>query len=171
MSEKYHNILLRLPADLASWVRESAAARGKKITSCIVEALVDARLRGERETSRPHEALDRFIESLGATPDAKMTALCDVLNAIIRPDSQYASTFGEVIYRARVSKRLTQEALAAKVGSDQAAISRLESNKIVDPSARLIQRLARALDLRADDLIARISLIPESGDADERVST
>jgi len=53
------------------------------------------------------------------------------------------------IIEARVKNKISQEELAAKVGTGQAVISRLE-NASASPSLSLIKRLAHALNLKVE---------------------
>lgn len=50
---------------------------------------------------------------------------------------------------ARVKKKMSQEQLAKKMGTGQAAVSRLE-NVNTNPSLLLLKRLAHALDLKLE---------------------
>lgn len=51
------------------------------------------------------------------------------------------------ILRARVEKRMTQAAIAKKMGTTQSSIARVESGKS-HPTIPFMQRLAEALDMR-----------------------
>lgn len=55
----------------------------------------------------------------------------------------------KMLTNLRIKKGLTQEELAKKIGTGQAAISRIE-NGIGNASIRLIQRLADALGLKVE---------------------
>lgn len=53
------------------------------------------------------------------------------------------------IIDARITRKITQQELAIRMGTGQAVISRLE-NANAKPSLSLIQRLAEALDLKVE---------------------
>lgn len=55
----------------------------------------------------------------------------------------------QAVIDARVKKNLTQKALAKKMKTGQAVVSRLESGK-VKPSIALLQRLADAIDSKLE---------------------
>lgn len=60
-------------------------------------------------------------------------------------------TIGLSIYRARLARDMSQEALAAAAGVTQSTISRIESGQI--PSAVVLRAIADALDMPIDLLI------------------
>ncbi len=59
---------------------------------------------------------------------------------------------GSVLQRVRKRRKLTQQALADKVGVRQETIARLESGKR-QPSMDLLHRLAKVLRVKAGDLL------------------
>ena len=59
---------------------------------------------------------------------------------------------GAVLKKARERRKLTQAALAKKVGVHQVTIARLETGKR-RPSMDLLQRLAKALRVKIGDLL------------------
>jgi len=59
---------------------------------------------------------------------------------------------GTVLQKARKREKLTQAALAKKVGVHQVTIARLETG-VRRPSADLLQRLAKALRVKMEDLL------------------
>lgn len=59
------------------------------------------------------------------------------------------------ILRARMKKKITQKALAAKMNTKQSAISRLESGQ-ANPSLNFLVRLAEALGFRLE-----VHLVPK----------
>jgi ribosome-binding protein aMBF1 (putative translation factor) len=63
----------------------------------------------------------------------------------LEPEFQIA----RAIIEARINQKMTQEALAKKVNTGQAVISRLE-NMNAKPSLSLLQKVAKALDLRLE---------------------
>jgi transcriptional regulator with XRE-family HTH domain len=58
-----------------------------------------------------------------------------------------------VLQKARHRRKLTQDALAKKVGVHQVTIARLESGSR-QPSMDLLQKLAKVLKVKARDLLA-----------------
>lgn len=60
---------------------------------------------------------------------------------------------GKVLQKARHRRKLTQDALAKKVGVHQVTIARLESGSR-QPSMDLLQKLAKVLKVKARDLLA-----------------
>lgn len=60
-------------------------------------------------------------------------------------EEQYA--LAAVMIAARTRARLTQEQLAARMGTSQAVVARLESGR-VKPSTRTLERLAAATGMR-----------------------
>ncbi len=59
---------------------------------------------------------------------------------------------GTVLQKARKREKLTQAALAKKVGVHQVTIARLETG-VRRPSADLLQRLAKTLKVKMEDLL------------------
>jgi transcriptional regulator with XRE-family HTH domain len=59
---------------------------------------------------------------------------------------------GEVLKKARERRKLTQAALAERVGVHQVSIARLESGSR-RPSMAMLQRLAKALGVRMTALL------------------
>ena len=57
-----------------------------------------------------------------------------------------------MLKKARERRKLTQEALANRVGVHQVTIARLETGAR-RPSADLLRRLAKALGVRMEDLL------------------
>jgi DNA-binding XRE family transcriptional regulator len=55
----------------------------------------------------------------------------------------------KALIEARLSKKLTQQALASLSGIDQANLSRIEKG-IANPSLQTLQRLAKALDMHIE---------------------
>ena len=64
-------------------------------------------------------------------------------------DSEVEYQLGRRLIEARLEKNLSQRDLAKKVGTSQAAISRIEGMD-GNPSLSVIKRIAAALDLKAD---------------------
>jgi len=62
-------------------------------------------------------------------------------------------TMAEKIYRARLRKQWTQEDLAKRANITQAAVSRLESGRLANPTADVVRSLCLALDISSDYLI------------------
>lgn len=60
---------------------------------------------------------------------------------------------GPAIKRLRIERKLTQEDLAYKAGVTTGTLSRTESGE-TSPSWRTVQKLAKALDMSAADLVA-----------------
>lgn len=61
--------------------------------------------------------------------------------------------FGEKLRSRRITKGLTLEALADKVGSTKAYIWQLENKKPAKPSGELLLKIANVLDISAEFLI------------------
>lgn len=62
--------------------------------------------------------------------------------------------FGKRIRQLRVDKDLSQRDLAARVGIDFTYLSKIENNRAAPPSDAVIERLAAALDVEAEELLA-----------------
>lgn len=56
-------------------------------------------------------------------------------------------SFVQALIQKRLERNMTQLELAKKIGSKQSAISRIESGQ-ANPSVRILQKIARALDAR-----------------------
>ena len=69
---------------------------------------------------------------------------------------------GEKIRNARLAKKLTQEELGKLVGVQKSAIAKYENGRVVNIKIRTMQKLAKALDIRGEDLI--IESNPEEAD-------
>lgn len=61
---------------------------------------------------------------------------------------------GEVIYRLRINRKLTQKELAEKCGVTQQFIQRIEKGK-VNPSITTVIKLAAALGTSTDTILGR----------------
>lgn len=68
-------------------------------------------------------------------------------------------TFGEYLKALRQEKDLSQRELAAASGISNAEISRLEAGKRKDPSAVVLQNLAKVLDTPVEELLKQAGLI------------
>jgi transcriptional regulator with XRE-family HTH domain len=70
---------------------------------------------------------------------------------------------GTLIYRERVKRKLTQRDLAGKAGVGLSTIFHLEQGDFKRPDPEKLQRIARALDLDAEDLFAFAGYTPSDG--------
>ena len=66
-------------------------------------------------------------------------------NEYARADEDYALV--EALVRARAAAKLTQTELAARIGTTQSAIARLEGGRL-SPSVRTLRRYAEATGMR-----------------------
>lgn len=64
--------------------------------------------------------------------------------------------FGIALKRARIARNMDQEQLADLSGINRAYISKIETGRIYRPEPETIDRLAAALDMTADDLLANV---------------
>ena len=72
-------------------------------------------------------------------------------------------TFGQRVKRLRKAKRITQLALAEKIGVDFTYVSKFENDKTVRPPAEsTIRRLAEVLETNAEELILLAKKIPQN---------
>ncbi|HET9794455.1 MAG TPA: helix-turn-helix transcriptional regulator [Thermoanaerobaculia bacterium] len=69
--------------------------------------------------------------------------------------------FGERLRRLRESRRLSVRRLARLVAVSPSYLSRIERNHVPPPSERTIARIARALTIETDDLLAAAGRMPE----------
>jgi DNA-binding XRE family transcriptional regulator len=76
-----------------------------------------------------------------------------------------AVPYNDVIRLARLAARLTQQELADRVGVSEGMISRLESAQRQYPSYTTMVRIARALNLPAEELFPVPDYLPNNGDA------
>lgn len=58
-----------------------------------------------------------------------------------------ASEIADMVFRARISRRISQEKLSRLIGTKQSSIARLEAGKSL-PSLRFLEKIAVALDTR-----------------------
>lgn len=84
---------------------------------------------------RQHQNFDEFLEE--SLKDPKIKAEYDRL--------QPELVVIEAILKARKEKGMTQKQLAARIGTKQSVISRLEAGH-ANPSVAFLAKLARALD-------------------------
>ncbi|MDQ3261910.1 MAG: helix-turn-helix domain-containing protein [Pseudomonadota bacterium] len=88
--------------------------------------------------------------------------------ALARPDARKAYdelaeefAFLDEVFKARSASGLTQAEIAARIGTTQSAIARLESpSSNHSPSVVTLQKYARALGYRVE-----IKLVPDTGSA------
>jgi DNA-binding XRE family transcriptional regulator len=59
-------------------------------------------------------------------------------------DNEAEYQLGRAMIEARISRRLSQRALASKIGTTQTALSRIESN-LTSPTFRMASKIARGL--------------------------
>jgi transcriptional regulator with XRE-family HTH domain len=69
--------------------------------------------------------------------------------------------FGGRLRRLRESRRLSVRRLARLVAVSPSYLSRIERNHVPPPSERTIARIARALSIETDDLLATAGRVPE----------
>ncbi|MDQ1249481.1 MAG: hypothetical protein QG597_3856 [Actinomycetota bacterium] len=68
-----------------------------------------------------------------------------------QPTPGSSTKLGDHVQRLRHDHNLSLRALAARAGVDSAWLSRLERGRIASPDARLLWRIARALDTEVAD--------------------
>ena len=69
--------------------------------------------------------------------------------------------FGDRLRRLRESQRLSVRRLARLVAVSPSYLSRIERSHVPPPSERTIARIARALAIEADELLAAAGRLPE----------
>ena len=94
---------------------------------------------------RPKDAIE--ILRARVPHDDEMEQLLDEARAM--------GDIAQLVYDARTEANLTQKELAAKVGTSQPAIARLEDADYQGHSLRMLQRIAKALGKRAQDVVIR----------------
>jgi len=70
-------------------------------------------------------------------------------------------TFGQRLKELRRQAGLSQRSLAQEVGVDFSYVSKLENDRLPAPSAETVIRLAAAMHVPPDDLLAAARKIPE----------
>lgn len=70
-------------------------------------------------------------------------------------------TLGEFIVQHRTKLGMSQSALASEVGVPRSTMLRLETGAIERPDPEKLQRLARALDIDAEDLFELAGYTPD----------
>ena len=71
-------------------------------------------------------------------------------------------TLGQAIRTIRQEAGFTQKGLAEAAGIDQSYLSMIESDQRRNPGARVIARLAQALQVPMDELAARAGYVPRA---------
>lgn len=71
------------------------------------------------------------------------------------------ATFGATIRQARVAKKLSLRAVAARVNINFTYLSKIENDELAPPAEDKIRLLARELELDADDLFTVARKMPE----------
>lgn len=69
-------------------------------------------------------------------------------------------TFGERIRQLRLTRKLTQPSLAAKLGVDVTYLSKIENNRVGPPAESVIRGLAELLDEPYESLMLRARRVP-----------
>jgi len=69
-------------------------------------------------------------------------------------------TFGNRVRELRKQKGLSQRELAKEAGIDFTYLSKIENDRTEPPSEKVIRKLARHLDVDADELIALAGKVP-----------
>ena len=64
-------------------------------------------------------------------------------------------SFGQILREAISAKKLTLKAVAKSIGTQKGYISGICNRKISPPSAKMIERLCKVLELDAQNMIAR----------------
>lgn len=98
---------------------------------------------GGAEIPVPHDVLREF--AVCKAPERKAASL--------RERKLTARSFGAKLRATREHHGITQEALAAKVGSSRWSILRIEKGDYL-PKVALLQNFARALDVQVEELLA-----------------
>ena len=70
----------------------------------------------------------------------------------VKPASEASARLGEYVQQLRTERALGVRGLAARARVDPSYLSRLEHGRIGSPDARLVWRIARALDVEVADL-------------------
>ena len=78
--------------------------------------------------------------------------------------TQQATALGRVIRGARKARKLSQETLAYESGVNRSYLSHIERG-LQQPTVEILFKLARALDISAADLLARVEGIVTNQDA------
>ena len=68
-------------------------------------------------------------------------------------NSQGENSIGKQIKRLRLENDLTQEKLSIKAGVPYTTLTKIESGVIKKPAVQTIARVAKALEVKIDDLI------------------
>lgn len=94
-----------------------------------------------------------------------ITAAGDVDGAMIdrlwTASPSQSGEFGERLRRLREARRLSVRRLARLVAVSPSYLSRIERNHVPPPSERTIARIARALAVETDGLLATAGRVPE----------
>jgi transcriptional regulator with XRE-family HTH domain len=115
-----------------------------------------------RETAEEHGAVPThgptdvgsLIVGNGDVDDAMIDKLWPASPAV-------SGEFGERLRRLREARRLSVRRLARLVAVSPSYLSRIERNHVPPPSERTIARLARALAVETDELLATAGRVPE----------
>jgi transcriptional regulator with XRE-family HTH domain len=70
-----------------------------------------------------------------------------------------AKTFGKTVRRARLLQDVTLQQLAKRVGLSAGYLSQIERDNMLPPIAEKTERIAEALDLDKDELLAQGGMI------------
>jgi len=68
-------------------------------------------------------------------------------------NSQVENLIGKQIKKLRLKNNLTQEKLSVKAGVPYTTLTKIESGVIRRPAVQTIAQIAKALDIKIDDLI------------------
>ena len=68
-------------------------------------------------------------------------------------NSQVENSIGKQIKKLRSKKDLTQEGLSIKAGVPYTTLTKIESGVIKKPAVQTIAKIAKAIDVKIEDLI------------------
>lgn len=69
-------------------------------------------------------------------------------------------TFGQYLKKIRTEKKVSQRALASKIGVDFTYLSKIENDKMPPPSEDTLKKIAVELDENVDNLILMADKMP-----------
>jgi transcriptional regulator with XRE-family HTH domain len=75
------------------------------------------------------------------------------------PHNEAPATFGKALRKRREEAGLSKTEMARKLNVSSPHLSRLERDEIKHPSAELLQRITKCLNIRSEDLYALTGLL------------
>ncbi len=139
---------------LISQIREKLPARKRRTLDVFLDkwlelAKVDHQDEDQRETMEA--VVEGIVEIVSGADVSTVPSLVDPNSEEVKKAKAWFAKLGTAIRKRRLEKKMTQKALAEKIGLSQGALSRIERGQLA-PTHLTVQRIAQALGVKPNDI-------------------